>query len=1822
MLSLRPVGQIGPGAVGPGCASIGGIGVAGDGGGRLLIHTGGKHVCVDAFTGCILSQGEFSNSAAPAAHHHGPASSLPPGVEGLASFGSGVLSEAPQPLGASYAGQPAAGGSSSSSHASQSQQLLTPPSFPCMRLTCGVRGVRDHLAVRLLDQGAHGSLGVCNVSTGKARDPLFLRPPPKSAARSGGGGVCCLAGSELPASGCGLVFLGRTGVPAIHIVRVDPPEAVGSTRQVLSPKSTGAVQALACHPSRPLVAVATQTGDVQLWSYSDILRGHYGGGGSGVDGALGAGALPSGADEAAPTSLEKSKRSDDRLVLHPRIAGVLKPVAFLSVVGGALDDPLFRCLAFHPSREWLCGGGPAGGVAAIALWNLDGEGIDGAEIVRHLSMADDDADEEVEEAVDQGLQNMPRVRHFAAREIKVSTFKHRDGGRGKEAHTAGLPSPTCASAVCFHPSEAAIAVVTGGNAGGEWWLSLHSPIDMCVPCSGSFALPCRASEMLCDPSSGRIFIQLLDLVHCFAVSAGLSLDRASHGLVGSSVPIPPSVFTEGAMREHMHLQLPLTAYFLRAMPIIIKAGPGGGADVPAMKSVLYSQSLERDKAIKDRARPRRLVSLPGHTDDVRRKGAASETTSPSFLSGHLRPYRLLAGPFIGDKRRFLILYEVLSSGDFPRIPEISQLEAVRRPSRTVCGLVTQPGYGELETEANIGHLLPASDGCFIPMGRPEPCVLLVEAAGYRLAVYTLPDMESLTEQEVTSPVARVFPAAPHGKVLYVVRQGAPHPTTAPEEVFTEILVYSSSGGLLCPLLAAPARPDQLASIPHLVFNPHERVIDIVFQLLDDEKEEETVWGNRGSTMVAILTSYRVLLASAKTLSVIAEVSTQSAAMNLAPRPLSVAWVGAAAAVCFEDGTVSYLLPSGEVKFLCSLDRKLCAGGLSLVAALPDRLCYLVRGGKGGGATHLMTRPLFPLEPLANGILSANAIGSWHSITVRQRLILKRHGLKDPSAPALSKAAMATLREIVEHYAPPLHPRGTLGEGSGIHAGATTDVFRALVVAGLDAEALITAGVPASDVADRRPLPPAAAFYRRRPWIPASERCLAAASCGQFLTAALEAIGDDPGLAECASDPDVLSSVVLPHPASDLATVLRVLAKFCAAEGRSETARRLLDLAGDDEGLVKLLAKIAIASENEDGQGAAISNLRALGDRLLNPLLSAAVAHCVGKGDPLKLSFISSSPPVILRRSTLLAGMDTLPEEPPVAALPLEEHRGPPATSLRKLALHSLNEWVGRCRPECVDPDDEGRTISMATFAQPDAVASTNTTSGLVTSVPGAPGVEDDRSTWVTVGGQWNQEDNICGYWRFSEGRSGVAAVDGQEPLHFVDLSKYDNTAVAKGGVAVEETTSPTDPGAPGKVAEACDVCFREPPPPTQYDSADRYTRGVFIACPRGSSLDIGVFHDDAKRSAMTMEFFARRECEETVEKGSADTADNSFHILATRFGEDSGQPHVWSLTVEADGRLCFLPGPTSRASVKEKMRGAVQSPPGAITSNRWVHIAFTLDASQDESSAHVTLYIDCEIAGEGTCRFHKVPRDVLRSTTIAIGPNLTGWRVAELRFWAMIRDGSLLHDLREVYLGLAENKRSRLIIRDAMPPPQRKSAGGGLLKLPVPSSPSSARRGVRSLPRSPHTSGGLLLAPPEADESGARPRSIGLPPPPASALGGSSSDARKSFRRTRQNMMSSSGETLASINDSTSGQDSRKLVGRPAMLSAPPAMSVPASASAGSEQPWSASFEGESQVNDQSSIVDAAPAAWADFDAFPTPGAPKDDCSGNLSEDKKDEGKP
>jgi hypothetical protein len=1106
---------------------------------------------------------------------------------------------------------------------------------------------------------------------------------------------------------------------------------------------------------------------------------------------------------------------------------------------------------------------------------------------------------------------------------------------------------------------------------------------------------------------------------------------------------------------------------------------------------------------------------------------------------------------------------------------------------------------------------------------------------------------------------RVFPTPAwlgddRGKALYILRKQFTTTTTTtskntttsnlmtidkpPERDFVEVCVYSANNSLSCPIL-------QHTTVS-LELERRERVVDVQFQPLTTVGEA-VVWGHCAEPMIAILTTRRVLLVYAKTLQLIAATSihdtiggttaaaaktgnsstTGGVSSSLNTTVQSILWCGSALICTLDDGQIMYTTATTaatlQLKPLCSVERGVCSGGICVMAALPDRLCLLIKGTGGSGIAHMITRPLLPLEPLVAGLLSSvtaiattttSSTSGTLGVSTEQlraplsrghaRLLSLRNGNKrkahvlqqaatvtadntqqqqqlngvskqfqfnsnssydsiphtlssspfssntgisstiisNTTAATAAAAIAAVLRVVVARYTPPRLPlQGRAsGEGTGVNAGATITVYTLLAHAGYHDLACHVAGLTLSDEHSSRGS--SDLFFRHRPWISGTARCTSAATIGLQLTAALELCADDPSLQEYVIDSDAMVSAVLPCKHSELSHKWLLLGQSARAAGKLDTARRLFELAGDDLSVIVLLGQIVlIECDGSELCEVALSHLTALKSALQTPgvvydtvLLrtleliiatannsqqqqqSNTTSNNSSSTSQSQSQLLLSTDPLIsdlFRRVSLLAGVDPLPDTNSSSLSTVQQQQQytvltgdalplgvTPFTGLKPLALNTLGQWYGRCRPECMEPysgvgaqclDDFKATAAAAAAATSTTAGATvaGTSSGSAMPVIAADGTvvydDTDRSNWVTVGGQWNAEDNVCGYWRFSEGAAATTAVttstvlsQGTAGYDITDLSKFKSAAVLKGAIELSsETSSPIDPGERGKVQQACDVVFTadnsdilqsKSSSTTDSSSSDGssakvyYSRGVFIQCKRGSAVDLGAFHDDTRRCSLTVEMWVRydsknRRLSTDNNSNNDDTDDTSsssttaapqqlsdygaaYHILATRYSTcvpAAGQ-HLWSLTVENDGQLVFIPGPRARSELppqSDVTRGGVASPPDLFRPDKWVHVALTVDASKEETSATVCLYIDCERVADGMVRFTKVQRGAaLADTSLVIGANLQGWRLTELRMWAMLRDATLLSDLREVNLGLAEQKKGRIVIRSSAKP--------------------------------------------------------------------------------------------------------------------------------------------------------------------------------------------
>jgi len=244
-----------------------------------------------------------------------------------------------------------------------------------------------------------------------------------------------------------------------------------------------------------------------------------------------------------------------------------------------------------------------------------------------------------------------------------------------------------------------------------------------------------------------------------------------------------------------------------------------------------------------------------------------------------------------------------------------------------------------------------------------------------------------------------------------------------------------------------------------------------------------------------------------------------------------------------------------------------------------------------------------------------------------------------------------------------------------------------------------------------------------------------------------------------------------------------------------------------------------------------------------------------------------------------------------------------------LSLYSLEQWIGRELPETLDLDQASlMTLGPVQPGMASAVASEQ---------PQVASGETPAKAIIKVGGSFmKEEDNVVGYWRFEEREKATQEEElalGQVMGVFLDISKYGNRAFAvsdsASALTVVPTVSPTDPGEPGKVREAFDVCFSSNAISSHSGTA-AVQRGVLLPCLRGSSLDIGGYNTDENRCGMTFEMWAR------IGTSALDELTTASHVLAERHSKVRGRiEYLWRIMVEPDGALRWHSGSDDTAVI-------------------------------------------------------------------------------------------------------------------------------------------------------------------------------------------------------------------------------------------------------------------------------------------------------------------
>ena len=386
-----------------------------------------------------------------------------------------------------------------------------------------------------------------------------------------------------------------------------------------------------------------------------------------------------------------------------------------------------------------------------------------------------------------------------------------------------------------------------------------------------------------------------------------------------------------------------------------------------------------------------------------------------------------------------------------------------------------------------------------------------------------------------------------------------------------------------------------------------------------------------------------------------------------------------------------------------------------------------------------------------------------------------------------------------------------------------------------------------------------------------------------------------------------------------------------------------------------------------------------------------------------------------------------------------------------LLLDKFEEWLGRRRP----------TVLGKEGAEMAAESGEKTLADLLSAA--AQDREDEKSTgdgapgsaladgWVEgVGEGRNDEDNLALYLRFSEGA--------EEDCNYLsngfeDLSKYEHRAFVCGSnsLRLEATSSSADEGEAGKVKLLYDLVFSEL---SGYADA----RGLFVAVDRGSSLDVGMLHDDDNdsRQRCTIEMWYRLpQASEVsdeivlVRRSLASEDDDLSRLCAA--SEREGL--LWELAVLPSGRLQFRAsgGGTLTSEIAKDSAGLssiheVEEDDGGLVSwqredgfGGWNHVCLTFSSKGQHNindcqvsllmkgalvTSKLLTIVPPGLDSEKEASDVKVLDEVMARSALMFGLAApAGFRLTEIRTWSCERGEDDVKLMMTEYLRAAETRK-------------------------------------------------------------------------------------------------------------------------------------------------------------------------------------------------------
>ncbi|CAJ1959779.1 unnamed protein product [Cylindrotheca closterium] len=784
----------------------------------------------------------------------------------------------------------------------------------------------------------------------------------------------------------------------------------------------------------------------------------------------------------------------------------------------------------------------------------------------------------------------------------------------------------------------------------------------------------------------------------------------------------------------------------------------------------------------------------------------------------------------------------------------------------------------------------------------------------------------------------------------------------------------------------------------------------------------------------------------------------------------------------------------------------------ILAVRPDRIIYtcyhngsrLVERGQSTGIFMLpsaTTRPALLLEPMV-----ANAIAT---------------------GGGAETATQPFFRTVIEKFGRKVSTM-THGDNEGIGnlgAGLTPKVFDLLEQYGLEAAAswLLTGTVNFGRSTNSRLLPS---------WMPVSAKAKAAMGDADTLMHIIA--NGDQYFSEYIKSPDSNMASTLPRPTDPSAFLSNGYGMNALKQGNFVDAMKLLDIAGTENSDAMVL-QLSLALQMDHAIDAtpvleALSQSHDLSQigksiRSTNAASLAALSLELRKNmgipnDDFRYKWIRPLAPSFQRgkkfgrlrpriigesafskmsKQRVRAGDELFATE--TSEMKLVWNEGPNKEKENLLVLDNMHDWFGRRKPAILGKEGVKSAEVRGATTLADILRKEDDDSF------GDQDEDETKDGWVDgVGEGLKDEDKLSAYFRLSEGDDEES---GWRTEGFADITKFENRAILVGcgdTTALEVSTSSVDEGESGKVKALYDLVFEE--------SGVGIAAALGLPAPRGGSLDIGMMHspDHLARQKCSMEFWfwvpaSVKDSIVLMRRTYGVSADNLESVCKA---SDKASV-LWELILSTNGELEFrtvsgssLKTTPHTASDDDDEEEEIKS---TIRFGYWNHVCLTFK-QESMTSSKVNVFVKGASAISDTLNFAPPKFEIDDfSGAAALDPLLeksyvafaldhpAGFRIAELRAWALERAADDIRTMMTEYLYCAEIKKKFAV--------RIKKKGGASAKVGLLARPkgreqqsTTPQKGLLAPPKGSASTPTGMLAPPRSSEK-ARPRKGLLAPPKA-----------------------------------------------------------------------------------------------------------------------------